>query len=83
MKQIIDLVRIYYKGEFAMNEMLLLNEVSKRLGLSAHKVSYAISSRKVPEPKLRIANKRIFQQEDVVRLAQHFGLLWDKEDHEG
>lgn len=65
-----------------MNELLLLHEVSKRLGIIAHKLVYAITSGKVPEPRLRINNKRIFQADDVKRLADHFGIkLWDKEAH--
>lgn len=65
-----------------MTNLLLLNEVSKRLGLPAHVVSYAVSSGKVPEPPLRIANKRIFQPDDVKRLAKHFGvILAEKEAH--
>lgn len=55
-------------------KLLLLHEVSKRLGIIAHKLVYAITSGKVPEPQLRINNKRIFQAEDVKRLADHFGV---------
>lgn len=57
-----------------MNELLLLHEVSKRLGIIAHKLVYAITTGKVPEPRLRINNKRIFQPDDVKRLADHFGV---------
>jgi len=65
-----------------MNELLLLHEVSKRLGIIAHKLVYAITSGKVPEPRLRINNKRIFQPDDVKRLADFFGVkLKDQEAH--
>jgi hypothetical protein len=62
-----------------MNELLLLHEVSQRLGIIAHRLVYAIMSGKVPEPKLRINNKRIFQSDDVKRLADHFGAKLSKE----
>jgi len=73
---------IYSWRNINMNDLLLLNEVSKRLGIIAHKLVYAITTGKVPEPRLRINNKRIFQPDDVKRLANHFGVtLKDKEAH--
>jgi hypothetical protein len=37
---------------------------------------YAITSGAVPEPKLRIGNKRIFVDEDIRRLAYRFGIAY-------
>ena len=50
----------------------LLSEVARILMLKPHQIVYSLSTRQVPEPTLRVANKRIFLTEDVERLAQHF-----------
>ncbi len=57
-----------------MKTNLLLNDVARLLGRKPYQVSYAISVGLIPEPKLRIANKRVFQQTDIQRLARHFGV---------
>lgn len=56
-----------------MKKVLLLSEVARLFKMRPHQVAYAISSGLVPEPKLRIGNKRIFQSDDIKRLAVHFG----------
>src|SRR3954454_10321075 len=53
-------------------QYLLLNDVARTLGLKAHKIAYALATGQVAEPALRVANKRIFGEEDVKRLAAHF-----------
>lgn len=55
-----------------MNRTYLLNDVAKRLGLKPYQISYALTVGLVQEPKLRIANKRIFCDTDIRRLAAHF-----------
>ncbi len=56
-----------------MNKKLMtLGEVAKVLGVKPHRITYALSNGLVEEPALRIANKRVFQADDVNRLAQHF-----------
>ena len=57
-----------------MNKTYLLGEVAKRLGVKPYQVSYVLTVGLVQEPKLRIANKRIFCDADVARLAAHFGI---------
>lgn len=54
------------------NQHLLLNDVARVLGLKAHQIAYALATGQVAEPALRVANKRIFGEEDVQRLAAHF-----------
>jgi hypothetical protein len=34
----------------------------------------------VPEPALRVANKRVFQKADIQRIAAHFGLTYPSVD---
>ena len=51
-----------------MTKVFLLSEVAKLLKRRPHQVAYAISSGLIPEPTLRIGNKRIFQSDDIKRL---------------
>jgi hypothetical protein len=48
----------------------LLGEVGKILGCRPHQITYLITSGQVPEPERRIANKRLFAEQDVTRLAR-------------
>lgn len=65
-----------------MKEQFLLNEVAKQLSLPSHVLSYAISSGKLPEPVVRINNKRIFDKHDVERAKRYFaGRKAKKEAH--
>jgi DNA-binding transcriptional MerR regulator len=53
----------------------LLRDVAHRLGVKPYQITYAITVGLVPEPGLRISNKRIFLPEDVERLAKHFNIV--------
>ena len=55
-----------------MREHYLLGEVSRALGRKPYHVTHVLTTGKVPEPALRIANKRLFTAEDVERLARIF-----------
>ena len=64
-----------------MKKHLLLSDVAKLLKLKPYQIVYSLVVGHVPEPELRISNKRIFQECDLQRLAQHFGVsLEEKED---
>jgi hypothetical protein len=52
----------------------LLKDVARLLKVKPYQVAYALSVGLVPEPALRISNKRIFQEDDIERLAAHFGV---------
>jgi hypothetical protein len=52
----------------------LLREVSRLLKIKPYQIAYALSVGLVPEPELRISNKRVFMAEDIERLAAHFGV---------
>jgi len=64
-----------------MKKLFLLSEVAGLLRKKPWHVVYAITSGVVPEPKLRIGNKRIFVPEDIGRLAAHFGIAFDQDEH--
>ena len=55
-----------------MKEHYLLGEVSRVLGRKPHQIVHLLTSGKIPEPQVRIANKRLFVLEDIDRLARHF-----------
>ena len=55
-----------------MKEHYLLGEVSRVLGRKPHQIVHLLTSGKIPEPQVRISNKRLFVLEDVERLARHF-----------
>ena len=57
-----------------MNKHYLLRDVARLLKVKPYQIAYALSVGLVPEPELRISNKRIFEEEDVERLAKHFGV---------
>lgn len=50
-----------------------LGQVARLLGRKPHLITYAITSGHVPEPAMRISNKRVFGEEDVQLLARYFG----------
>jgi hypothetical protein len=60
-----------------MREHYLLGEVSRALGRKPHVVTHLLTSGKIPEPQVRIANKRLFTVEDIERLARHFRVALD------
>jgi hypothetical protein len=60
-----------------MKKLFLLSEVARLLRMKPYQIAYAITSGAVAEPKLRIGNKRIFVDEDIRRLATHFGIAYD------
>ena len=63
-----------------MKQLLGLGDVSKLIGIARHRIEYAVSNGSIPEPKLRIANKRAFRIEEVQLIADHFGVYIDKGD---
>jgi hypothetical protein len=61
------------KENFMTNDNLLLSDVARLLRVKPYRVTYALTTGLVPEPQTRIANKRIFDADDVARLADYFG----------
>jgi hypothetical protein len=60
-----------------MNGHYLLGEVARVLGRRPHQIVHLLATGKVAEPATRIANKRLFNREDVERLARHFRVAPD------
>ena len=53
-------------------ELLLLGDVARVLNVRPHRVVYALTSGLVPEPQLRIGNRRLFDRKDIETLANYF-----------
>lgn len=57
-----------------MNKLYSTVDLSRLLGIQEHRITYAIRAGFVPEPSYKVANKRVFTQEDLRRVAEHFGV---------
>ena len=66
-----------------MQQLLGLGDVSRIIGIARHKIEYAIANGAIPEPTLRIANKRAFTEEDLQRIADYFGIEIKTGDEKG
>ena len=49
-------------------------EVASVLGIPYWRIVYVHQSDKIPEPTLRIGNRRVYCSDDLRRLAEHFGI---------
>ena len=49
----------------------ILSEVSRLVGQKPHHITYGISVGHIPEPKLRIAGKRIFSVSEVENIKKY------------
>lgn len=56
-----------------MTQHYLLGEVASILACRPHQIDYLLKTRQVPEPEKRISNKRLFSQQDILRLARRLG----------
>ena len=57
-----------------MKQLFSTGDVAKILGVGQHKVMYAHTSGRVPEPRLRFAGHRAYTAADLQRMAEHFGV---------
>jgi hypothetical protein len=57
-----------------MKQHFLLGEAARLLKRKPYQIQYALAAGLVEEPRLRIGGKRVFQADDLHRLAVHFGV---------
>ncbi len=67
------------------NEFYLLSDVARILRCRPSKIVYLLTTRQVPEPALRIGNRRVFTIMDIYRLSEKLQIqlaqeLIDKEN---
>jgi DNA-binding transcriptional MerR regulator len=55
-----------------MSQSFSLKDIAERVGVAPFKISYAISNGLIPEPALRFAGNRVFNEVDLARIANHF-----------
>jgi DNA-binding transcriptional MerR regulator len=55
-----------------MSQIFSMKDVAARVGVAPFKINYAITNGLIPEPVLRLAGKRVFSEEDLARIANHF-----------
>src|SRR4051812_34448790 len=53
----------------------LLGDVARVLRVKPHHVTYALASGGVPEPRMRLGNRRVFTSDDLQRLAEHLDVV--------
>ncbi len=52
----------------------LLGDVSRILRRPPHQIVYLLTTRQVPEPAVRLGNRRLFTIHDIHRLAEILGM---------
>jgi hypothetical protein len=62
------------------NEIYLLGDVARILRCAPHRIVYLLTSGKVPEPGLRIGNRRMFTDEDIGRLADRLDTKYEERE---
>lgn len=53
--------------------LYLMGDVARRLGVPPHRVAYLYLTRKLAEPEIRMGGRRMFTEEDIERIAQALG----------
>ena len=63
--------------------MFSLGEVAQKIGVAPFRITYSITTGLVPDASMRFAGRRVFTQEDVQRLALHFGVQSSASEADG
>jgi hypothetical protein len=66
-----------------MEQIYSTGEIAKLLGIQRHRIEYAIATGHIAEARFRFLDKRVFDAEDVKRMAEHFGVQVDADSHLG
>jgi DNA-binding transcriptional MerR regulator len=61
-----------------MEQLFLISDVSRQLNVPPHRIAYLYMTRKLPEPQLRLGNRRVFTIEDLLRVAKALSRTEDK-----
>ena len=57
-----------------MERIYSTGQVAQLLGIQGYQITYAIKTRQLDETRFRFLDKRCFTQEDIKRIALHFGI---------
>jgi DNA-binding transcriptional MerR regulator len=61
------------KEETMTQQLFLISDVARQLGVANHRIAYLYMTRKLPEPALKLGNRRIFTLDDVRKIAKALG----------
>ena len=64
-----------------MQELFTLRDISNLLDIQQHRITYLLVSHKVQEP-IKVAGRRMFTKDDILRLASYLNLEVNWDDHE-
>lgn len=64
------------------NEFHLLGDVTRLLRTKPHRIVYLLSSGQVPEPAMRLGNRRMFTAADIEQIAAKLGIEQRKDKDE-
>ena len=51
-------------------QLFLISDVSRLLGVPAHRIAYQYMTRKLPEPALKLGNRRVFTLTEIHKIAK-------------
>ena len=57
-----------------------LKDAARVLKLKPYQIAHALDVGSVPEPALRVSNRRVFRKDDLRRLAAHFGVRFQEQE---
>jgi hypothetical protein len=57
-----------------MGQTMSMQDCARQLQIQSYRIQYAYAHGRVPEPRLRIAGRRVFTPDDLEQLAKHFGV---------
>ena len=57
-----------------MPQTMSMQDCARLLQIQSYRIQYAYAHNRLPEPRLRIAGRRVFTPEDLAVLAAHFGV---------
>jgi DNA-binding transcriptional MerR regulator len=55
-------------------QLFLIGDVARLLNVPPHRVAYLFITRKLPEPQLRLGNRRVFTLAEVQKVAKALGI---------
>ena len=67
-----------------MNQLFSTVDLAQRLGIAEHRIAYAHRTGKLADASFLVANKRVYTEADMKRVADYFGVpMTKKEAHLG
>lgn len=57
-----------------MKNLKTTAEVATLLHVAEHKLNYAMRTKSLPQPKLRMAGRKLFTNREIKKIADYFGV---------